>query len=137
MNATKQAMDLMISALQAIGIAEAKMVKERAIRVATFGNRGWINIDLAKLHGTVLKITLYSNAFGAKYVKELRGKTKEMYGVVVERGNFYDPANAERDEGVVFKLNTGVDWIIATQEDFERVALMAKDLKSRLATVWG
>ena len=120
-----QANEAMQLALKRIGIHDAHSVKmPMSIRVASFGNRGWINVDLMILdqqnrRNPQVKICMYVEEPGRKHINGLVKIGHAIKGVVLEQGSQY---GGIQNCGVVYKLNTGVNWKLANTADFDSVA---------------
>ena len=127
----KDANDKVVAAMRDAGVADARYISEMAVRVATFGDKGWINVDLMKLDPKI-KVCMYVNDAGRTYIKKLIQIGQSVKGVTLERGSQF---NGSRVCGVVYKLNTGIDWRRASKADFDRAAGIARDFKDAVATV--
>ena len=129
----------MVAALRRAGIKDAMAVQHpMAVRTATFGDKGWINVDLMLLdprrrRDPKIKICMYVNDAGRAYIKKLIQIGQSVRGVALERGNQF---NGRQVRGVVYKLNTGIDWRQASKADFDKAAGIARDFKDAVSTVF-
>lgn len=117
----------MLEELQRVGLLDSHVchVERRAINVFT-NNKGSVNVDFAVQSGKIIKICMYihRDGLGSSIQTSLEsvGKKYKCWGIEV--GNQGVPRN---DEGVLYKLNTRVNWTNMAPEEVASIANTVKD----------
>lgn len=135
----EQANEEMVAALIRAGIANARADHPpMAVRAARFDDKGWINVDLMRVDQhrrpcRRIKISMFAQDSGRSAIGNLIRVGRAVRNVTLEPGNQFE---GTQECGVVYKLNTGVDWSVAATADFDRVANIVVDFVNQIAQVF-
>ena len=122
-NASKQ----ILAKLQRIGLSDAHIRHEERCAINAFThNKGSVNVDFAVQGGTAVKICMYVHRDGLvpNIQADLLSVGRKYKGWILELGKM-GPQRTEA--GVLYKLNTHVNWINIASEDVTTIANTVKD----------
>lgn len=134
----EEARDAVIAELGRLGVTGVAALNAAIVsaRVVTFGSRATINIDFERRDGKI-KICLYIHPEAVKKVDQLvaiGALASMIQGVSLEPGS---EGLRRQTDGVLFKLNTGVDWESASGQGVATVAQIAMAFKNAISVVAG
>lgn len=126
--------DKVLAELLRIGVnATMRHISRRSLCAAKFGQRGEVNVDFER-RDRKIKICMYVNDGGLVWNKKLATAGQAIVGTRLVSGN----AGLNRQTpGVLFKLDTGIDWESATGADIARAAEFVKKFKDEVSSVIG
>ena len=133
MNTSESALKLMLDALVDAGFSRARIVRGSRTVIAKQFNGYIVSVDLMVDPERVAKICLFGRSNVRTHFETFLSIGRAIGDV--DLGQLY--VVGTRRTGVIFKINTHVNWENATKDDFVEIAKKVKEFAKKVQGIVG